>query len=113
MSPFVTMCHMSHVRCHEYLFYLFFQLDVAIRRREEGPLEDLEVLVMGSDVRGEERPGAGKKKYCDGKHLKQLEMSLLFRVFKFSCQLGNRRFNTSFRMVFRGGERNSFYSLYL
>ena len=37
---------------------------------EGGPLEDLEVLVMGSEVRGEERPGAGKKKYCDGKHLK-------------------------------------------
>ena len=33
-----------------------------------GPLKDLEVLVMGSDVRREERPGAGKKKYCDETH---------------------------------------------
>ena len=31
---------------------------------EGGPLEDLEVQVMGSYVQGEERPGAGKKKYC-------------------------------------------------
>ena len=47
---------------------------------EGGPLEDFKVLVMDSDVQGEERPGAWKKKYCEGKHLKQVGTSLLYRV---------------------------------
>ena len=66
MSPCVT-CHMSHVRC-----IFFLQIDVAIWRREGGFLEDLEVPVMGIDVPGDERRGAGKKKYCDGKNLKRV-----------------------------------------
>ena len=81
--------HVSHVPCQmSCVFFSYFlkQIDVAIWRREGGSLEDLKVLVMGSDVRGEERPGAGKKKYCDEKHLKQLEISLLFRVLRFSRQ---------------------------
>ena len=64
MSPCVT-CHMSGVMCICFI-------DVGIWRREGGPLEDLEALAMGSYVRGEESPGAGKKKYCDGKYLEQV-----------------------------------------
>ena len=45
-----------------------------------GPLK--EVLVMGSDARREERPGAGKQ-YCDEKHLKKVGTSLLYIVTKF------------------------------
>ena len=47
------------------------------------PLKDLEVLVISSDARREDRPGAGKKKYCDEKHFKKVGTSLLYRVSKF------------------------------
>ena len=78
---------------------------------EGGTLEDLEVLVMGSQVRGEERPGAGKKKYCDGKHLKQAGMFLVLSIYLFSGQLGNGR--DSIHLGWFLGEGGAFfYSLY-
>ena len=64
-------CHISHVTCQVSCVFFLLQIDVAIWPREGGPLE---VLVMGSDVRCEERPCVGKNKHCDAKHFKQVGM---------------------------------------